>query len=289
MDWTTYLHAIRRRETELIFGGCPPRAFRAALELGAGDGYQSTLLQAFVEQLVVTEWDVTLLLDRRSERLEVKPCDAETVGAVFPPAAFDLVFSSNLLEHLPHPEQALRSIHGVLKDHGVTVHVMPSPFWKLCNLGLFFPWLIVRVLRRLVRGPAGRSGAPPCTLPNNPKTPSADSAWSRRLWPAPHGAYRGHIQELWAYREARWLEEFRRAGFEVVRVMKGPVCSGYGLGWDRLRRLLERAGFTSEYVYVAIKVGCRSPYEAYFTEAQVTRDAIRTARVAGRSSAAAGS
>jgi len=271
MDWKTYLHAIRKRETEVIFSGCPPHAFPAALELGAGDGYQSTLLQVYVDRLVATDWDVTLLLNSRSDRVDVRPCDAEAAADAFPPAEFDLVFSSNVLEHLPNPGLALRSIHRVLRDDGITVHVMPSPFWKLCNLSLFFPFLIARGLRRLARGTAFKSGEVGHVLPNNPKMPSTGRSWARRLWPPPHGAYRGHLQEFWAYRKARWVQEFQRAGFRVVRTMKGPVCSGYGLGWDLLRRMLERAGLTGEYVYVATKEGGRSPYEKYFTGSSETR------------------
>src|SRR5436309_2341261 len=105
MDWKTYLHAIRKRETEVIFSGCPPHAFPAALELGAGDGYQSTLLQAYVDRLVVTDWDVTLLLNSRSERVHVRPCDAEAAADAVPRSEFDLVFSSNMLERHGLPNE----------------------------------------------------------------------------------------------------------------------------------------------------------------------------------------
>jgi SAM-dependent methyltransferase len=274
MDWRTSLHEIRKREIELIFSGCPPCAFPAALELGAGDGYQSGLLEAYVDRLVVTDFDVTLILNRRSDRVHVRACDAEAVAEAFPAAEFDLVFSSNVFEHLPNPGLALRSIHRVLKDHGVTVHVMPNPFWKLCNFGLFFPFLIPRGLRYLARHLTLGNGesaivlpnSPEILLPNNPKMPSNGTSWGRRLWPSPHGAYRGHLEELWAYRKARWVHELQRAGFRVVHVLKGPLSSGYGLGWERARHTLEYAGLTSEYVYVATKQGCRSPYEKYFAE-----------------------
>ena len=290
MDWSTYLHTIRKREIDVIFSGCPPRAFPAALELGAGDGYQSKLLQAYVDRLVVTDWDVTLILNRRSDCVEVRRCDAEAVAEAFPAAEFDLVFSSNVLEHVPNPGAALRSVHMVLRDGGVTVHVMPSPFWKLCNFGLFFPSLIVRGLRHLTRRLTPENGESVHALPNNPKMPSNGTAWSQRVWPGPHGAYRGHLEEFWAYRKARWVHEFQRAGFRMVRILRGPVCSGYGLGWERLRRMLERAGLTSEYVYVATKRGCRSPYEQYFTEsceqappvfARSQRRVFRASRKAG--------
>lgn len=266
MDWSTNLHATRKREIELIFSGCPPRAFPAALELGAGDGYQSTLLEAYVDRLVVTDLDVTRIPSRRSDRVDVRQCDAEAVGEAFPAAEFDLVFSSNMLDDVPDLGLALRSVHKVLRDDGVTVHVIPSPFWKLCSFGLFFPLLIPRGLRYLARRTMLRNGKAALVLPNEPRTSLNGTSWGQRLWPPPVGPYRGHLEEYLGNRKTRWLHEFRRAGFRVVRVLKGPVCSGHGLGWERLRHGLERSGFTGEYVYVATKQGRRSPYEKYFTE-----------------------
>lgn len=264
MDWTTNLHATRRREIELIFSGCPPRTFPAALEIGAGDGYQSTLLETYADRLVVTDLDVTRVPSRRSDRVEVRPCDAAAVGKAFPPGEFDLVFSSNMLDDVSNLGLALWSVHKVLRDDGIAVHVIPSPFWKLCSFGLFFSLLIPRGLRYLARRTMLGNGKAALMPPNNPRTPLNGTSWRQRLWPPPIGPYRGHFDEFWSNRKARWVHEFQRAGFRVVRILKGPVCSGHGLGWERLRHMLERAGLTSEYVYVATKQGRRSPYEKYF-------------------------
>lgn len=265
-DWIAYLHGIRRQEIERIFHKCPLQTFPVGLELGAGDGYQSFLLRRYVERLVATDWDVRLLLARRTERLDVCQCDAEAVADNFSPATFDLVFSSNVLEHLPKPGAALRGIYTVLKGDGLAVHIVPSPVWKLCHIFLFWPNKIVLRLCRLAAREVERTRREemPASPPNNPKMPQQTAVCRRRFWPLPHGAYRGHLEELLAFRKVRWLMEFERAGFRVVRVIKGPVCSGYGLGWERLRRALERLGFTSEYVYIAVKQGWRSPYEHYF-------------------------
>jgi SAM-dependent methyltransferase len=265
-SWEDYLHHVRRQEVERIFGRCPPKVFAVGLELGAGDGYQSALLEAYAERLVVTDWDVQRLRSRRSATVEVHPCDAERVAEQFPAGSFDLVFSSNLLEHLPNPGLALRGIHTILKEDGVTVHVMPAPAWKLCDLALTGPVAMGRAVRRVVRGrPAGVDGARGRGGTNNPKQSPSDRRriW-QRLWPDPHGAYSGHWEEVWAYRRRRWERELGRAGFEVVSVLRGPVASGYGLGWDRLRRALDALGVATEYAYAATKRGARSPYARYW-------------------------
>jgi len=266
-DWLTYLHWIRKREIQEIFYKCPLRVFPVGLELGAGDGYQSSLLGAYVKHLLATDWDVSLLLERQTEALEVYQCDAEAVAETFAPASFDLVFSSNMMEHLPNPSAALRGIHSVLKEDGLSIHLMPNPLWKVADFSLFWPDMIARKLRRFAdpRDESSRYEHVLMRPKNNPKTCPESAAGQRRFWPRPHGAYRGHVQELWAFRKTRWLQEFERAGFRVVCVIKGPLCSGYGLGWDRPRRILERLGLTSEYAYVAVKRGRKSPYVHYFS------------------------
>ena len=263
MHWPSYLHRIRTLEIERVFRRCPHGVFPAGLELGAGDGYQSSLLERYVRRLTATDWDPRLLEKRQGATLDVLACDAERVGEKFGPATFDLVFSSNLLEHLEHPGEALRGIYAVLRDDGVTIHIVPGPFWKVCDVGLFWPAKMLTRLHRRARQETGGGEPAPPPLTNNPKT--AGATRQCKFLPPPHGAYRGHLEELLAFRTFRWMKEFERAGFRVVRLQKGPACSGYGFGWERLRGVLERVGLTTEYAYIAVKRGRRSPYERYFS------------------------
>lgn len=270
-DWPTYLHTIRRREIDLVFGRCPAALFARGLELGAGDGFQSGLLAPYVADLVVTDYRPALagLPDRAG--LTYRMCDAEQVGEAFGTQHFDLIFSSNMLEHLPHPDRALHGMYRVLKDDGIAVHLVPSPFWKLSQMAGFFPnALISRWERwRNRHGTASRrSPAQPAEVAwdNNPKVAARRYSYLRRLlWPIPHGVSRSNLAEFAAFSPARWRAAFAQAGFEVAAIRRGPVSSGYGFGLDRLRALLERLGFASEYVVIAQKAGQTSPYLSYLT------------------------
>jgi SAM-dependent methyltransferase len=281
---------MRTREFELIFGQCPAGLFAKGLELGAGDGFQSRLLSPHVRALVCTDFEIDRPDAERCPGVEYRRCDAEEVQACFGEKEFDLVYSSNLLEHLPHPGRALRGVHRILRDDGVAVHVMPNAFWKLSQLAGYYPFLALDtvralfapgVLRRLLarrqrRGPA--APAPPPATTNNPKMPARRP---RRLWPAPHGAYGSNLEEIHAYRKRRWLRELDAAGFTVAKVLRGPVASGYGFGLDRIRAGLERAGFASEYVYVTVKRGHASPFLAYFSGEPERADAPQRCRYLG--------
>jgi SAM-dependent methyltransferase len=283
-DWLPVLHAARTREIETIFGRVPPLAFTKMLELGAGDGFQSRLLSRYGQSLISTELNPNLLPPDRPSGIDYRVMDAEAVGDAFPPGEFDLIFSSNLLEHLPDVGRAIRGMHRVLKDDGLGVHIMPSPLWKVSHLACFPVELVVSNLdallvperrrRRLqqLRHLLSRNGStPPETPPdsdlgnNNLKVRrDRGGRLRRRLVPEPHGVSRTHLEEFRAFSPVRWEREFTDAGFAVVARVKGPVTSGYGFGLDRLRRLVERVGLTTEYVYVVAKRGQQSRYADWF-------------------------
>jgi SAM-dependent methyltransferase len=263
-DWLQHLHAFRRRELQAILGQCPERQFRRGLELGAGDGYQSSILSRYVQRLVCTDYDKQRLQRQAPPPTSYLVCDAEAVGNLFRENTFDFVFSSNMLEHLPNPEAALAGIHRVLRQDGITIHVLPSVFWKLCHILLFNPNRLVMRIERLFAG--RQTTKTVSTLGNNPKV--ARAARRRWLLPPPHGVSNGTIQELLAFRRSRWKRILERSRFTVVRVMKGPVASGYGFGLDRLRRVLEQLGLASEYVFIAVKAGAVSPHLRYFSVAR---------------------
>jgi hypothetical protein len=82
--------------------------------------------------------------------------------------------------------------------------------------------------------------------------------------PEPHGVSESNIDEFYAFSKHRWRKEFEKANLELVKILKGPVASGWGFGLDPIGNFLERIGVTSEYIYVAIKRENNSPYKQYF-------------------------
>ena len=149
IGWITWLHNYRKREFSVIFSKCPQKLFQVGLECGAGDGFQSTLLSNYVSKLISTDINPDRLKMGSNKNIEYCICDAEEVNKKFQEKQFDLVFSSNLLEHLPNPKVALEGMREVMKDNGIAIHVIPSPFWKLCDILFFVPNRIVGALEKL--------------------------------------------------------------------------------------------------------------------------------------------
>lgn len=269
-DWEQQLRKLRLREFRRIFGECPDGSFRRVLELGAGNGYQSGLLAEIADQVVATDYAYREKLPPSREGVDFRYVDAERVAETFQPATFDLVFSSNLLEHLPNPEAAIAGSRRLLAPDGVMIHVVPSVWWKLASMGLFYPFQARRLLRKMRQLAGGSSEnrlRRTITSPqddqdtgwvadNNPKIErSSRSRWRDELFPSPHGASPSNSRELLDFRKSRWLRLFRDCDLTVAAVIPGPLSSGRGFGFDRLRRLLEAMGFAGEFAYVAHRPG----------------------------------
>jgi 2-polyprenyl-3-methyl-5-hydroxy-6-metoxy-1,4-benzoquinol methylase len=291
-DWVPWLHAYRKRETDLIFQKCPAKLFKSGCELGAGDGYQSTLLSRYVISLVSIEINPRLLQKTNIDGIEYRICSAEDALSTFANNKFDIVFSSNLLEHVADPREALSGIHKVLKDDGVVISVMPAPFWKACQIVLYVPVHVLVIVERMTKAHGlknmlfellaiaretwqGIITGSNATLTmnyehelqngNNPQIKAAKPSFFKSLiMPLPHGVSQTHWEEFNVFKKKRWLDLFEKTGFDCFSVRKGPAASGYGLGWNRLAALCEKLGLASEYVYIAGKKGQVSAYEKYF-------------------------
>jgi SAM-dependent methyltransferase len=273
--WLERLHAHRQRELQTIFGRCPDGYFERGLELGAGDGFQSSLLRRWVRWLVASEVNRRRLAIRALQGVTPIVCDAMEVSRCFRAASFDLIFSSHLLEHLPEPARAVQAMIPLLRPGGVWIGVMPSPFMKLTWLALFYPNRLAAALAAL-RDP-GRLREAHSSLRG---TMDALSAWDnnpsrrrygflrRQIWPVPHGDYRTNVEEVFQYSRRRWVRLLEGQGLQVVSVLRMPVTTGYTMDWAAFRRAAERVGLGSAYAYIAKRAGAGSslaiPWERGF-------------------------
>lgn len=273
-DWTTYLHNLKHREMDTVFGRCPERLFGKVLELGAGDGCTSTVLAKYTDQLICTDINPERLTETNHHNIRFEICDAEEVGEIFEDKEFDMVFSSSLLEHLPDCERALRGIHKILADDGISIHFMPNRCWKLATIVMYIPNKIAVGIDKILAGqifkrrPGHKWFRPhkQCYGGNNIKVGRRRQFFLSKLFlPRIHGASSNTITELIAFGKKQWIKKFESAGFRVLSV-KGVISnSGYGFGFDRARKLMERCGLHTLYAYIVCKSDSESEYAAHFT------------------------
>lgn len=119
-----FLHAIREHEYQEIVNRFTPGI--RILEIGGGTGYQAKRLMR--DGYVVESIDIPSSNYANQLEFPVKPYDGRNIP--FSDKSFDVVFSSNVLEHVQDLPYLQDEIKRVLKLDGYCVHLMPTGTWR---------------------------------------------------------------------------------------------------------------------------------------------------------------
>lgn len=184
------------------------------LELGAGAGWQANRLEQLGYR--VSAIDVAHSAYREDRVFPVQTYDGRELP--FDDRTFDVVFSSNVLEHIGNLDAFLAETARVLAAGGIVVHILPTPVWRIWSSLLHPLWIVKRGLLIVLRSGQGRG-----TMASGGEIAGAGftKKWLKRLAnlaPHRHGE-RGNIwTEACYFSRKFWLPRFRRSGFNVLHV-----------------------------------------------------------------------
>jgi len=116
---------IREYETDRIAPLLPERS--TLLEIGAGDGWQARKLSE--HNIAVTAIDIKEGHHTGEPVWRIVRYDGKRIP--FADNRFDIVFTSNVLDHVTGLEEFTREIRRVLKPDGIAVHSVPTATWRL--------------------------------------------------------------------------------------------------------------------------------------------------------------
>lgn len=119
-----FVESIRRHEFDAVVSLLP--ACGRLLEIGAGAGWQAKLFAS--RNYLVSAIDLPSSNYAENRIWPVIDYDGRQIP--FDDSAFDIIFSSNVLEHIPDVYGFQKEIHRVLKRDGRVVHVLPSTSWR---------------------------------------------------------------------------------------------------------------------------------------------------------------
>lgn len=218
------------------------------LEIGGGNGFQASLLVALGAD--VKSIDVSRPADQQTF-FPVEIYDGHTIPYL--DATFDVVFSSNVLEHVQDITGMMAEIHRVLKVDGVAIHILPTPTWRIWTSITHYAYLTMRILGFRMSVGGGH-------VPSLEEKLQRSGLWStakRILLAGPHGEYPSAFSELWYFSKTRWLKVFHTNGFKVVsNGPSGVFYTGYSvipaLSIDVRQKLAKVLG-SSTYIYVLRK------------------------------------
>jgi SAM-dependent methyltransferase len=269
--WPSARTRQRRREFAAVFDGVPGGGLGDGLEIGGGDGFLASLVAAHCRSFVTTDSYRPRLADGSGAQGPVMRrlvCDATILP--FADATFDFIFSSSLLEHIRDRGAAYHEMRRCLRPGGLMLHIMPSRTWKLLQLLFYYPHLVVGGIDLLL----DRLSRPRAAPAPEAKALVADR-WSDKrglslrailqgIVPRPHGEYPGHVAEWRGFGADAWARELAAAGLTVQRLVLLPLYSGYGFGFERLRRLGERWRLSSHNAFVVTAEKTPPPALAWF-------------------------
>ncbi len=119
-----HLEAIRAYELSVVCELLPTSG--RLLEIGAGAGWQAKALEA--KGYEVSGIDIPSSNYRSEIIWPVTEYDGHRIP--FEDQTFDIIFSSNTLEHIPHVVDFQKEILRVLKPGGMVIHLVPSGTWR---------------------------------------------------------------------------------------------------------------------------------------------------------------
>ena len=202
-----HLHDIRSYELQRALSLIPSQS--KILEIGAGAGWQAKTLAESGFSVVAIDVPGTQYAQERLWPV----LEYDGINLPFPDGCFDVVFSSHVLEHIPHAEPFQAEVRRVLKSDGIAIHILPTGTWRLWTsicLYAYFAKILVEVLFPVVpSGDLAKTGA--CAQ----KRSVRQNIRLRALLPSRHGEVGNAISEIYLFSRFRWMDLFRQTGWSV--------------------------------------------------------------------------
>jgi len=247
-----YLNLLRHMEIEELVPVLPPGC--RILEFGSGTGQQARYLAEHGFDVVAI--DLPTSNYARNRIFPIQEYDGSTIP--LPDRSVDVIFSSNVLEHVENLAEISTEFRRILKPGGFAVHVLPTSAWRFWS----FATGAAESLKAVVE------------LPRQLLKPRADEGRitvlkreGRRIGsgfiPRGHGTSAEGISELWTFSRSAWRRRFGRCGFKVVEdrsiglFYTGTMLLGDDLSFER-RRLLSRIFGSSTRAY-RVEIAERRP------------------------------
>jgi len=249
----TFLDAVRAYELETAKKYLPTSVAQGVscrlLELGAGTGVQARRLSEL-------GYAVSALEVKDSSYRNVRCFDIveyDGINIPLPDKSHDVVFSSNVLEHVVHLDDVLKEAHRVLSDDGVCVHLVPTPSCRVWSLAAHYIWLTRRIIQKLLMVRGLNSGGE-----DIPRVPPTVEAWLWTLFPPRHGERGNTVTEVYYYSRSFWRKKFEENNFNVVHFDSNDIfytmanALGPGVSMSK-RRFLARFLGSACHIYVLRK------------------------------------
>lgn len=175
---------------------------RTVLEIGAGTGQQARMLEEY--GFDVTAIDLPTSHYRRERVFDVIEYDGRTIPCATD--SIDVVFSSNVLEHVAEIDSFLDETIRVMASNGLAIHILPSSSCRMWSIPAHYVWLTKRLF--LFFKTFMNSGNSGISDTRSPVAPSTLREWIGTAFPVRHGERGTALTEALYYSKAWWRSRF---------------------------------------------------------------------------------
>lgn len=176
------------------------------LEIGAGAGWQAQWLSNRGYEVTATDIPESRYLQNKVFPIILY----DGINLPFPDSSFDIIFSSNVLEHISDLDAFEDEIKRVIKPRGIAVHILPTTTWRFWTFLGHYLW----VCRRLFDEIQKRNSQKEIINSNFLYT---DNRWRYLFWPNRHGALGNSLSELYRFSYRSWSKHFTLHGWQLYR------------------------------------------------------------------------
>jgi ubiquinone/menaquinone biosynthesis C-methylase UbiE len=236
---TGHLEMLRRFEIEAVEHFFTPNS--KVLDIGGGTGYQASLIAE--KGCKVLSIDLPNSGAAYTQFFPVQFYDG--INLPGSPESFDLIFSSNVLEHVKNLPRLLQEMHRVLRRGCLAIHILPSSAWRFWTSVAFYAYLLKNLAGRgeLVAG----TDSATITLEQvgsaiRKKGFLRAAAKAVSIPFEGHGEFPNALAELYYFSRTSWIKQFRATGFSVENVYSnGIFYTGHSvfphLSYDKRKRM----------------------------------------------------
>ena len=225
------------------------------LEIGAGTGWQSKALSSAGYRVDAVDLPADSDISNHARSREWPIRDYDGAHLPFADHSFDIVYSSNVLEHVVELDTLTQEMKRVLRLDGIALHLVPNSPWRLLSLVTYYPGQVIDALKWLTRDSSRSADINSGSGSSSGSKNSLIRKAVRRLLPPTHGSVGTPLTEITRFSKRAWDDYFARSGLEILHygndglLASGDYLLGSLLPIARRRRLGRVTGGIA-HVYV---------------------------------------
>jgi SAM-dependent methyltransferase len=243
----TYLNLIRENEFRETFDKVNINTKSlSVLEIGSGTGYQLQLLKEKFKKAIGLDVEDSNYASIKTENVIFY----DGINIPFENETFDVIFSSNTLEHVSEIDELEAELRRVLKPDGICIHILPSHFWRFWSTLTHYIALPRFVYQYLFSKEKK-------IYTTHLKMSFTDLVFAF-FFPPRHGERGNRFTEIYYFRPAWWLNHFQKNNWHIKNCFStgffytGNTIFGMKISFKNRKKMSKILG-SSCYTYVLTK------------------------------------